>query len=45
MRIKKKEEDLACLDGVAVPFWAKILIFVFSFLIGFVVAYFIMRSL
>ena len=35
--MKRKEDDLARLDGKAVPLWAKIL----GFVLGFVIAFFI----
>lgn len=32
--MKRKEDDLARLDGKAIPTWAKVLIFIVSFAIG-----------
>ena len=39
--MKRKEDDLARLDGVQVPLWAKILAFVISFAIAFALFYFL----
>lgn len=40
--MKKKEDDLAKVDGVAIPTWAKVLAFVVSF-ISVIVIYFLIR--
>ena len=42
--MKRKEDDLAKLDGVKVPMLAKILSFVISFAIAFVLFYFLSRA-
>ena len=41
--MKRKDDDLARLDGVQVPLWAKILAFVISFAIAFALFYFLPR--
>lgn len=34
--MKRKEDDLARLDGKAVPTWLKVVIFIVSFVVAFV---------
>lgn len=41
--MKRKEDDLAKLDGKAVPTWAKILAFCLAFAVSFTIFYFFQR--
>ena len=43
--MKRKEDDLSKIDGVYVPTWARVVVFIIAFVIAFVVFCFLVPGL
>lgn len=41
--MKRKEDDLAKIDGKYLPIWARVLAFILSFAVAFLIFYFLPR--